>query len=307
MQRENHHTRLAELVGVGKCFNEVRALDDVSLSIAPGETVAVLGPNGAGKTTAVALLLGLLSPDEGEVRLFGQKPGSRALHQKIGVMLQISGVPETLTVTEHITLFSSYYPRPRPLEDLIRAAGLEGLENRRYGALSGGQQQRVLFALALCGDPELLFLDEPTAGLDVAARRSLWTEISALANDGRGILLTTHYLEEADALADRVVVLHQGRVVAEGTPSEIKARTLGRTIRCTTSLEDTQLETLAGIESLSRQGSRIELLTHDADSLVRSLFALDPDLRDLEITGAALEDAFLALTAPETKTEGKVA
>ncbi len=313
MIRKDHHSPLAELSRVNKSFNEVRALDSIDLSIEEGETVAILGPNGAGKTTAIALLLGLLTADSGDVRLFGEHPGSRALRRNLGVMLQISGVPPTLTVAEHITLFSSYYPRPRSLPDLIRTAGLQGLENRKFGSLSGGQQQRVLFALALCGDPLLLFLDEPTAGLDVETRRNLWAEISALATGGRGVLLATHYLEEADALADRVVVLHHGSIVAEGSPAEIKARIRGRTVRCSTNLEDTQLNRIEGIEWFSRHGSRIEVLTHDADALVRLLLALDPDLQDLEIIGANLEDAFLALTAsgPDTgngtAVEGKVA
>lgn len=307
MARSNNHNPLAALVGVSKRYGDVLALDDVSLSIGAGEIVAVLGPNGAGKTTAVSLLLGLLTPQAGEVRLFGAPPGSRSLQQRTGVMLQISGVPQTLTVAEHIMLFSSYYQGPRPLTESIGAAGLQGLENRRYGDLSGGQQQRVLFALALCGDPELLFLDEPTAGLDVAARRGLWAEISALARRGRGVLLTSHYLEEADALADRIVVLHRGRVVAEGTPSEIKARTLGRTVRCTTTLEDGELAEMNCVERLTRHGSSVELLTRDADLLVRSLLARDPRLRDLEVAGAALEDAFLALTGPEPEIDREVA
>jgi len=220
-------------------------------------------------------------------------------------MLQISGVPHTLTVAEHITLFSSYYPSPRPLAESIRAAGLGGLERRRYGTLSGGQQQRLLFALALCGNPELLFLDEPTTGLDVTARRGLWAEISTFARQGRSVLLTTHYLEEADILADRVVVLHHGRVVAEGSPAEIKAQTLGRSVRCTTSLQSDELDQICGVERVSRNGSTVELLTRDADLVVRALLARDPNLRDLEVTGAALEDAFLALTEPGAATQAE--
>jgi len=307
MPKHTHHHPLAKLVGASKRYGGVLALDSVDLSIDAGEIVAVLGPNGAGKTTAVGLLLGLLRPDGGEVRLFGEPPGSRSAQLRTGVMLQVSGVPETLTVAEHITLFATYYRRPRPLAESIRAAGLQGLENRRYGGLSGGQQQRLLFALALCGDPELLFLDEPTAGLDVAARRCLWAEITTLARRGRGVLLTTHYLEEADALADRIVVLHRGKVVAEGTPAEIKARTLRRTVRCTTSLVDNDLEEMDGVERFSRNGSSVEMLTRDADRLVRLLLALDPGLRDLEVAGAGLEDAFLALTGPEPEIDKEVA
>ncbi len=306
MPQTDTSTLPAKLDRVTKTYGDVVALDEVSLAIRPGEILAVLGPNGAGKTTAVGLLLGLLRQQEGQIRLFGKKPGTRSVQRRLGMMLQISGIPQTLTVAEHVKLFSSYYPQPRQSEDVIRAAGLEGLEDRRHGSLSGGQQQRVLFALALCGNPELLFLDEPTAGLDVTARRGLWAEIRAFARRGRSVLLTTHYLEEADVLADRVVVLHRGKVVAEGTPTEIKARTLGHTVRCTTALGDGALEQIDGVERLVRHGSGVELLTRDADLLVRTLLSLDPKLCNLEVTGAALEDAFLALTAPEPEIHQEV-
>ncbi len=298
---------LAEFETVSKAFGDVSALENVTLSVEPGEILAVLGPNGAGKTTAIALLLGLLRQQSGTVRLFGRKPGLQSVRQRIGVMLQVSGIPQTLTVAEHLRLFSSYYPKPRSVDDLVRAAGLEGLENRRFGTLSGGQQQKTLFALALCGNPELLFLDEPTVGLDVTARHSVWAEIERFAGRGGSVLLTTHYLEEADVLADRVIVLHQGRIVAEGSPSAIKAQTLGRTVRCTTALEDQAMQALQGVQRITRHGSSVEILTHDADHLVRRLLALDANLSDLEITGAALEDAFLALTGPNSVTDQEVA
>src|ERR1043165_6770127 len=227
----------ASLSRVTKSFGPVVALADVSLDIAPSEVVALLGPNGAGKTTAVRLLLGLAKPGGGTARVFGQDPRDPAARARSGAMLQVARVPETLRVREHIELFSSYYPKPMPLSAVLDAAGLQGLGERLYGKLSGGQKQRVLFALAICGDPELLILDEPTAGLDVEARRALWEQIRGFVRRGRSVLLTTHYLAEADALADRIVVIDRGRIVAGGTPQAIKARAAGRKVRCHTSID----------------------------------------------------------------------
>jgi len=212
----------ASLINVSRSYGETVALRDVSLSIRPGELVALLGANGAGKTTAVKLLLGLLPPTSGIARVFGADPRDAANRRRTGAMLQVARVPETLKVREHIHLFSSYYPDPLPLAEVIEAAGLAGIENRKFGELSGGQKQRLLFALSICGNPDLLILDEPTVGLDVEARRSLWEQIRKFVARGRSILLTTHYLAEADALANRVIVIDRGAVVAEGTPSEIK-------------------------------------------------------------------------------------
>ncbi|HEU4886827.1 MAG TPA: ABC transporter ATP-binding protein [Thermoanaerobaculia bacterium] len=212
----------AQFTRVTKNYGTVEALRGLDLTIRPGELVALLGANGAGKTTAVRTLLGLSKPTSGEVRVFGGDPRDARSRTRIGALLQIARVPETLRVREHIHLFSSYYPNPRPIAEVIEAAGLQGLEKRKFGELSGGQQKRVLFALALCGNPDLLVLDEPTVGLDVEARRALWKQIRAFIAGGRSVLLTTHYLAEAEALADRVVVIHKGVVMAEGTPQQIK-------------------------------------------------------------------------------------
>jgi ABC-2 type transport system ATP-binding protein len=215
---------VAELQYVTKNYGPVRALQGISLAIEPGEIVALLGPNGAGKTTAVRILLGLAEPTTGRAAVFGHHPASQFARVRRGAVLQVAKVPETLRVREHIELFSAYYPSPLPLAQTIQAAGLKGIENRLFGELSGGQKQRVLFALAICGNPQLLFLDEPTVGLDVEARRGLWRGIRAFAARGGSVLLTTHYLEEADALASRIAVIAQGRIVAQGSPAEIKQR-----------------------------------------------------------------------------------
>ena len=212
----------AHLIAVRKSYGDVEALRGVDLKLQRGELVALLGANGAGKTTAVRLLLGLAQPTSGNVRVFGGEPRDRDTRMQVGAVLQIGRVPETLRVREHIDLFRSYYPHPMPMDEIIEAANLGGLEKRKYGELSGGQQKRVLFALGICGNPDLLILDEPTTGLDVEARRALWKQIRAFIARGRSVLLTTHYLAEAEALADRVVVIHRGTIMKEGTPAEIK-------------------------------------------------------------------------------------
>ena len=286
---------LATMSAVTHRYGEVVALDGLDLEIRPGEVLAVLGPNGAGKTTAIGLLLGSLRAQEGAVRVFGCDPGARPVRTRRGAMLQVSGVPDTLTVAEHLELFSSYYPSPLPVSRLLAMAGLEDLGARRYGRLSGGQKQRVMFALALAGDPELVFLDEPTTGLDVEARRSLWNEIRGLKAAGRAAVLTTHYMEEADALADRIAVIHQGRVVAEGTPAEIKSRTADRRVRCITSVDRDEVAALPSVVRVEVNGQHLEILTARPEDLLRTLLALDPDLSDLHVTGAGLEDAFLTL------------
>ena len=215
-------TEAAALRSVTRKYGSQLALDTVDLWDNQGELVALLGPNGAGKTTAVKLMLGLLNPDSGSVRVFGRDPREPRNRQRTGAMLQVGRVPETLRVREHIDLFSSYYPHALSMAEILGMAGIQGIENRMFGQLSGGQKQRLLFALAICGDPDLLFLDEPTMGLDVQARRGLWKQIQYLLGRGKSILLTTHYLEEADALANRVVVINHGRIIASGTPAQIK-------------------------------------------------------------------------------------
>jgi ABC-2 type transport system ATP-binding protein len=287
---------VARLNGVSRNYNQVRAVQDLSLEVHAGELVAVLGANGAGKTTAVKLLLGLIAGDAGIVEVFGGDPRRPENRRRTGAMLQVGRVPETLRVREHIDLFSSYYPSPLPIAETIRIAGLEGMEKRPFGELSGGQKQRVLFALAICGDPDLLFLDEPTVGMDVESRRRLWEQMRMLLTRGKTVLLTTHYLEEADALANRVVVIQKGAVLAEGTPAEIKTRVAGRQIRCISRIPIAEVCSIPGVLEVRSDREAFVIRASQAERVVRELLRLDPQLRELEITSAGLEEAFLALT-----------
>jgi ABC-2 type transport system ATP-binding protein len=295
-QRASFGTVVASLEVVSKNYGEVRALRRVNFTVRAGQVVALLGPNGAGKTTAVKLLLGLIQPDSGKARVFGGDPTNPQNRMRTGAMLQVGRVPETLRVGEHLDLFSSYYPNPMPLEEVLAAAGLEKLRDRKFGDLSGGQRQRTLFALAICGDPDLLLLDEPTVGLDVESRRALWEEIRRLVERGKTVLLTTHYLEEADALADRIAVINQGEIIAEGTPAEIKAQTSGKRIRCITALGLATLLQIPGVTAARQDREAVEIHARDAEPVVRVLLARDPSLSGLEIASAGLEEAFLALT-----------
>jgi len=296
MQPVSSGAVVASLESVSKNYGEVRALRDVDFTVCAGQVVALLGPNGAGKTTAVKLLLGLMPPNSGKARVFGGDPTNPQNRMRAGAMLQVGRVPETLRVREHIDLFSSYYPKPMPLAEVLAAAGLEKLRDRKFGDLSGGERQRTLFALAICGDPDLLFLDEPTVGLDVEARRALWEEIRRQVERGKTILLTTHYLQEADALADRIAVINQGEIIAEGTPAEIKAQTSGKRIRCITALSVASVLQIPGVIDAKQDREAVEIQAAEAESVVRALLARDPALSGLEIMAAGLEEAFLALT-----------
>ena len=293
---ENQREVIAELEDVWKSYGDLMALYGLDLEIRAGEVLSLLGPNGAGKTTTVNLLLGLAKPLQGSVRVFGCAPDHPKSRTRVGAMLQISAVPQTLRVAELVELFSSYYPDPLTAKETLRIAGLQRLERRPFGELSGGQRQRVLFALSICGDPELLYLDEPTTGLDVEARRGLWQQIRTFVERGRSVVLTTHYLEEADALANRIVLLNEGRSIAEGSPSMIKARVQGRRIRCRTRLHTSEIDCIPGVKNVGSEDGLVEILTSRAEPVVRELLMRDGDLSDLEVIGAALDDAFLALT-----------
>ncbi|MGA8440559.1 MAG: ABC transporter ATP-binding protein [Candidatus Sulfotelmatobacter sp.] len=301
--RRSSATAVASLEDVGKHYGEVCALRNVNFTVAAGQVVGLLGPNGAGKTTAVKLLLGLIQPNSGKTRVFGGDPTNPQNRMRTGAMLQVGKVPETLRVREHIDLFSSYYANPMPLAEVLAAAGLEKLRDRKFGDLSGGQRQRVLFALAICGNPDLLLLDEPTVGLDVEARRALWGEIRRLVDRGKTVLLTTHYLEEADALADRIAVINQGQIISEGTPAEIKSQTRGKRIHCVTALSIASVLEIPGVADAKREREATEIHAAEAETVVRALLARDPTLSGLEITTAGLEEAFLALTRDNRQTE----
>ncbi|MGE8279218.1 MAG: ABC transporter ATP-binding protein [Stenotrophomonas sp.] len=287
---------LASLRGVTKRYGAVLALDRVDLDLHAGQVLALLGPNGAGKSTAIGLLLGLLRADAGQASLFGLDPQHLAARRGIGVMLQSAEMPDTLSVGELIRLTASYYPAPRSLSETAALAAVEDLLPRRYGRLSGGQQRRVQFALAICGKPRLLFLDEPTVGLDLPARQQLWATVRALVDDGAAVVLTTHYLEEAERLADRVCVLLRGRIVSDGSVDALRARVVQRSVRCVTSLDVAEVGQWPGVLQATRDNAFLQLRSNHVESVVRRLLAADPALSGLEVQPAGLGEAFTELT-----------
>ncbi len=290
------YENVASLNAVSINYGKLRALDGINLEIRRGQLLSVLGPNGAGKSTAISLLLGLLRPDQGTVRLFGDDPRRIRARRRIGVMLQSGQLPETLRVAELLRLTASYYPRPRSLEESAAVAGIEDLLGRPYGKLSGGQQRRVQFALALCGRPELLFLDEPTVGMDIEARQKLWQAMRSLVAEGCSVLLTTHYLEEAEALSQRVVVLGHGRVLSEGSVDELRARVALSSIRCRTQLDPSLVAAWPEVREVSRDGQHLKLISGQPEQVVRQLLEADRGLADLEVRRAGLAEAFTDLT-----------
>ncbi len=287
----------AELVDATKKYGEVEALKGVTIRVELGEVVAMLGPNGAGKTTSISLLLGLRKPTSGKASLFGLDPTNLQSRSRVGVMLQESGVPEMLKVREIVDLFRSYYPKPMARDAAIAIAGLEEKANALVKELSGGQRQRLYFALAVCGDPDVLFLDEPTVGMDVEGRRSFIERIAGFARSGRTVVLTTHYLEEADQLAERVIVIDRGLVIADAPPAEIKSRVAGKRVRFNASaVKDKDLEGLP-VTALTINDHSVQLLTNQPESVLREIFRRGVEISDLEVAGADLEDAFIAITS----------
>jgi ABC-2 type transport system ATP-binding protein len=286
---------VAQLIDATKKYGSVEALKGVSIDIELGDVVAMLGPNGAGKTTSISLLLGLRKPTSGKALLFGLKPDDLNARSRVGVMLQESGIPTVLKVRELVDLFRSYYRTPMARDRAIAMAGLEEKTNAQVKELSGGQKQRLYFALAVCGDPDVLFLDEPTVGMDVEGRRSFIERIAEFIQMGRTVVLTTHYLEEADQLAKRVIVIDRGVVIADASPQEIKSRVAGKRVRFAATLTEKDLEGLP-VSASTVQDHRVQLLTNQPEAVLRELFRRGVEMSDLEVSGADLEDAFISLT-----------
>lgn len=287
-----------------KSYGSVQAVRGVSILIEPGETVAILGPNGAGKTTTIDMMLGLARPDAGTVSLFGRSPEDAVKAGLVGGMLQTGEVIKELTVRELVAVMASLYPSPRDVNEVLRSTGLAELAGRRATRLSGGQTQRLRFAVALVADPALLVLDEPTVALDVEGRREFWSAMRATAAEGKTVVFATHYLEEADAYADRIIVMARGRVVADGSSTEIKARVGMKAIRATlpgADLDD--LARLPGVAVADRRGETVILTCTDSDAALRRLLADHPGARDIEVRGAGLEEAFLELTGDQTEAD----
>jgi ABC-2 type transport system ATP-binding protein len=292
---------LAELSGVSKRYGNLLALDGLNLDVRRGELLAVLGPNGAGKTTAISLMLGLQQPDAGTASLFRQPPQRLEARRQVGVMMQEVTLAEDLRVREHIDLVGHYYPEPFTPEAVLEMTHMTPLANRPYGKLSAGQKRQAQFAVAVCGRPKLLFLDEPTVGMDVQAREMMWDILRTLVRGGSSIVLTTHYLEEAQALADRVVVLAKGRLVASGTVSEMRALVSRKRITCSTTLTFEEIATWPGVESVTRDRELLHITVADAEEVARRLLIADPKLRDLEVHRAGLAEAFTELTTETTQ------
>ncbi|MFJ9705820.1 ABC transporter ATP-binding protein [Streptomyces sp. NPDC101234] len=293
------HCAAVSFAGAVKTFGAVRAVDGVDLTVAPGETVALLGRNGAGKSTAISLLLGLIEPDAGTVRLFGGPPERSVRAGRVGAMLQEARAVPRVRVRELVAFVAGRYPEPLPVARALALAGIAELAERRMDRLSGGQAQRVRFAVALAGNPALLVLDEPTAALDVEARHAFWASMRGFARRGHTVLFSTHHLEEADRYADRILVVDRGRIVADGTGEQLKRSVGGGLVAVDLAGRATDgLERLPGVRSLEIRGDRARLRTDDPDATVLALAALGA-VRGLEVAPASLDDAFLALTASE--------
>jgi ABC-2 type transport system ATP-binding protein len=293
-----------ELKGVVKSYGAVRAVRGIDVSVEAGETVALLGPNGAGKSTTIDMLLGLLDPDDGSVSVFGMKPHDAVAAGGVAAMLQTGGLIRDLRVRELVTMVASLYPDPLDVDEVLGMTGLTPIADQITQKLSGGQTQRVRFAIALVADSELLVLDEPTVALDVEGRREFWTTMREFASRGKTIVFATHYLEEADAYADRAVLMAHGRVIADGPTTEIKAIVGTRTIRATLPAVPLEhLERLPGVTRVERRGEAVVLTCSDSDAAIRAFLSAYPAARDIELTGAGLEEAFLQLTGDATEEE----
>jgi ABC-2 type transport system ATP-binding protein len=289
--------------GLTKSFGAVRAVRGIDLELQRGSTVALLGPNGAGKTTTIDMLIGLTKPDAGTVSLFGRTPSEAVKAGSIGAMTQTGQLIDYLSVRELVTMIAAIYPAPLKVDEALQISGAHAFADRMTRKLSGGETQRVRFAIALVADAELLILDEPTAALDVEGRRDFWRAMRDFAARGKTVIFATHYLEEADAYADRIILMSHGRIVADGAPTEIKATVGGRIIRATLpDVEVTALSALRGVTGVDRRGDAVTLNCTDSDATLRDLLAAYPAIRDIEVRGAGLEEAFLELTVDDEAT-----
>jgi ABC-2 type transport system ATP-binding protein len=289
--------------GLTKSFGAVRAVRGIDLELQRGSTVALLGPNGAGKTTTIDMLIGLTKPDAGTVSLFGRTPSEAVKAGSIGAMTQSGQLIDYLSVRELVTMIAAIYPAPLKVDEALQISGAHAFADRMTRKLSGGETQRVRFAIALVADAELLILDEPTAALDVEGRRDFWRAMRDFAARGKTVIFATHYLEEADAYADRIILMSHGRIVADGAPTEIKATVGGRIIRATLpDVEVTALSALRGVTGVDRRGDAVTLNCTDSDATLRDLLAAYPAIRDIEVRGAGLEEAFLELTVDDEAT-----
>ncbi len=293
---ETDTTPAVQLTGVTKDFGPVHAVRGIDLEIGPGEMVAFLGPNGAGKTTTIDMILGLSRPSSGSVEVFGMPPRQAIARGLVAAVMQTGGLLKDLTVRETVQYTASLFADTKPADEVLDTAGIAGIAERKVAKCSGGEQQRLRFAMALLSDPALLLLDEPTTGMDVEGRRSFWAAIREDARQGRSVLFATHYLEEADQYADRIILISNGLVVADGTGSEIKALASGRTVRATLRDADTSaLSALGGVDSVEVRGDQLYVHAKDSDAVARYLLN-ETGARDLEIVARGLEDAFLSLT-----------
>ncbi|MEH7225136.1 ABC transporter ATP-binding protein [Bacillus sp. JJ1566] len=286
---------IIELSQVSKLFKNKTAVDQISFSIQKGEVVAILGPNGAGKTTTMMMMLGLLEPTDGSVQVFGHSPKDKSTREKIGALLQEVSVIDALKVREIIQLFRSYYPHPLSYEELVTFTGFTKDElQKRANKLSGGQKRRLGFALAMAGNPDVLFFDEPTVGMDVTARKLFWNTVSELKNRGKTVIFTTHYLQEADDIAERVILFHEGKIVGDGTPKNIKARLLKQSVSftLTSAISHEEIKTIANVTDVYEKNGRIYVLTNNTDAVLASIFDRKLPVQHIEIERGRLEDAF---------------
>ncbi|WP_407309566.1 ABC transporter ATP-binding protein [Desulfosporosinus sp. SB140] len=287
-----------ELQNVTKVFNAGQpAVDNVTLQVQPGRAVACLGPNGAGKSTSISMMLGLLKPTSGTVKLFGGNPESRHLHQRLGVMLQGVSVLDRLTVRETINLVRSYFANPLPIAHLLKVANLENETDKLSTELSGGQMRRLQFALSLAGNPDVLFLDEPTVGMDFSSKQIFWQELRQFITEGKTLLLTTHDLHEADSMADRVVVIDHGKIIADDSPEQLKMMYAGRQVSFVLGgdMPHEVINQLPGVASFREEGRQIIIRTTNSDELITQVIKQNWDISDIQISGGGLEDAYVRL------------